>query len=131
MRKVFALALMVAISSQAVGAREIRRDAMPEAFWGTWVPAANVCKDGDPSAITLSANAYAGPAGSCVIAYVTEIPGPVYSARMMHCSGPNAKPAADLVLRPGDSGQIVVGPSFDRLVAHQRCATGAPPAKQQ
>src|SRR5262249_29389849 len=57
--------ILIALSLEPAAAREIRRDAMPEAFWGTWTPGSEACKEKDPSAIVLSARAYAGPAGSC------------------------------------------------------------------
>jgi hypothetical protein len=78
------LVALLALSSQVAYAREIRRDAIPEAFRGTWTTSTDVCKDGDKSPIVLSAKSYASPAGSCVVDYVTEIPGrggAIYSAR--------------------------------------------------
>jgi hypothetical protein len=83
------LVALLALSSQVADAREIRRDAIPEAFHGTWTTSTDVCKDGDKSPIVLSAKSYASPAGSCVVDYVTEIPGrggAIYSARM-HADG--------------------------------------------
>jgi hypothetical protein len=83
------LVALLALSSQVADAREIRRDAIPEAFRGTWTTSTDVCKDGDKSPIVLSAKSYASPAGSCVVDYVTEIPGrggAIYSARM-HADG--------------------------------------------
>jgi len=79
----------------------------------------------------LSATSYAGPAGSCVIDYVMEVPGrggAIYSARM-HCSGsqPEAKTIANLIIRPGNDGQISLGPTFESLVAHRRCPAAEPP----
>ena len=128
------LAFVAALSSQISDAREIRRDAMPEAFRGTWAPSADACKDADKSPIVLSAKSYAGPAGSCVILYVTEIPGrdgATYSARMS-CSGsqPQAKTTANLIIRPDTAEQISLGATFDTLATHRRCPAAAP-AKQQ
>jgi hypothetical protein len=127
------LAFIAALSSQISDAREIRRDAIPETFRGTWAPGADGCKDADKSAIVLSAKSYAGPAGSCVILYVTEIPGrdgAIYSARMS-CSGsqPQAKTTANLIIRPGTAEQISLGATFDSLATHRRCPA-AEPAKQ-
>jgi hypothetical protein len=131
------LMLIAALSVQAATARELRRDTMPENFWGTWAPRTDACKEKDPAAILLSAKAYAGPAGSCAIDYVTEIPGrggiPIYSARM-RCPGSGAQAKkqtiANLIIRPEEGGQISAGPTFEKLVAHRRCAADAP-AKQQ
>lgn len=137
MRGTLLVALIVALSLQVAAAREIRHDAMPEAFWGTWAPGSNACKDGDTSAIVLSARAYAGPSGNCAIAYVTEIPGrggAIYSARMS-CAGSGAQAQkqtiANLIIRADNAEQISVGPSFENLAAHHRCAAAAPSGKQQ
>ena len=136
MRKPWVLLLIAALAPQVAGAREIRHPAIPEPFWGTWAPADNGCKEKDAAAIVLSATAYAGPAGSCVVKYVTEIPGrggAIYSARL-ECPGgaqPQAKKFADLIIRPGDGGQISLGPTFESLAAHRRCPASGPAAKQQ
>jgi hypothetical protein len=128
------LAFIAALSSQIADAREIRRGEIPKPFWGTWAPSAGACKDADNTPIVLAAKSYAGPAGSCVVLYVTEIPGrngAVYSARMS-CSGAQspAKTTANLIIRPGTAEQISLGTTFDSLATHQRCPTGAP-AKPQ
>ena len=128
MRSTLLLALIAVLSVEAVVAREIRRDAIPEAFWGTWAPGTDACKEKAAPAIVLSKKAYAGPAGSCDIDYVTEIPGrdgPIYSARM-RCSGSGAaapaKKTANLIIRPEEAGQkISAGPTFESLVAYRRC----------
>jgi hypothetical protein len=126
MRSALALAFCLLLP-QVANAREIRRDAVPEAFRGTWATSTDSCKDGAGPQIVLSAKSYAGPAGSCVIDYVMEVPGPVYSARM-RCSGsePQIKTIANLIIRPGKDGQISLGPTFDSVVAHRRCPEGEP-----
>ena len=120
----------LALSPQFAGAREIRRDAIPEAFRGTWTTSTDACKDSDKSSIVLSAKSYAGPAGGCVVDYVTEIPGrgAIYSARM-HCSGsaPPTKTIANLIIRRVDDVQISLGLTSERLAAHRRCPAGEPP----
>lgn len=128
MRSTVLLALIAVLSSQIADAREIRRDAIPQAFWGTWAPGADACKDGDKSPIVLSAKSYAGPAGSCAIDYVTEVPGrggPIYSARMT-CSGSQvqATATANLIIRPEKAEQISLGPTFQSLAMHRRCPAG-------
>ena len=135
MHKAFVLALIAALAPSIADAREIRRDAMPEAFRGTWAPG-DACKQGDASAIVLSAKTYTGPAGSCNIDYVTEIPGrpdPIYSARM-RCSGSGAeskiKKTANLIIRRDGAG-ISAGPTFENLVTHRRCDAETPAPKQQ
>jgi len=130
------LAIMIALSVHAASAREIRRDAMPEAFWGTWALGTDPCKENDTSAIVLSAKAYAGPAGNCAIAYVTEIPGragPIYSARLQ-CSRSDAQPRkkaiANLIIQPDGKEQISVGSTFDSLMARHRCSGGGQGAEK-
>jgi len=130
------LAIIAALSIQAASAREIRRDAMPEAFWGTWVPGTDACKGNDTSAIVLSAKAYSGPAGSCAIAYVTEIPGrtsPIYSARLQ-CSSSDSqaqkKTIVNLIIRQDGEGQISAGSTFDSMVAYHSCSVGGQGAKK-
>jgi hypothetical protein len=108
--------------SAVAGAREIRRDAIPEAFRGTWATDADGCKAGAESQIVLSAKSYAGPAGSCIVDYVIEVPGPVYSARM-RCTGsePQTKTISNLIIRPGKDGRIALGPTFEAVAEHRRC----------
>ena len=130
MRSTVLLTSIAVLSSQFADAREIRHDAVPESFWGTWAASTGACEDAKNSPIVLSAKSYAGPAGSCVIDYVTEVPGPgggIYSARMS-CSGsqPQAKTTANLIIRPGTAEQISLGPTFESMVAHRRCPAGGP-----
>ena len=127
MRGPLVLAVLV-LWSQAGDAREIRRDAIPEAFHGTWATSTDACKDGAKPPTVLSAKAYAGPVGSCEVDYVTEIPGrggAIYSARM-HCRSarPQIRTLANLIIRPGDDGQISLGPTFESLAVHRRCPGG-------
>jgi hypothetical protein len=137
MRSTLLLALITALSSQVADAREIRRDAIPEAFLGTWAPDTNACKNTDKSRVVLSAKSYAGPAGSCAINYVMETPGrggAIYSARMS-CPAPRAqttgsqaqtKTIANLIIRQDSAEQISVGPTFEKLATHVRCPAGEP-----
>ncbi len=131
MRSAFCLALIAALASGAAGAREIRRDAVPEDFWGTWGTSTDACRDKDKSLVVLSAKSYASPAGTCDIDYVMETPGrggAIYSARM-HCSGaqPQAKTIANLIIRSESEGRISLGSTFENLAAHHRCPTAEPP----
>jgi len=130
-RNALLLGLIAILPCQLTHAREIRRDAIPEAFRGTWATGTDGCKDADRSLIVLSAKSYAGPAGSCIVEYVTEVPGrggAVYSARMQ-CSGsqPQTATIANLIIRPGTDGQISLGPTFKSLAMHRRCPAGNPP----
>lgn len=130
MRSAFLLAMTAALGSQLADAREIRRDAIPQAFWGTWATSADSCTGGDKPRIVLSARSYTTPAGSCDVDFVMETPGgggAVYSARM-HCPGPQpqTKTIANLIIRPDADGLISLGPTFESLAAHRRCPAGEP-----
>jgi len=134
MRTILCLAVTAVLASQVADAREIRRDAVPESFRGTWAPGTGACEDADKPPIVLTAKSYAGPAGSCVIDFVIEVPGrdgAIYSARMS-CPGsqPQAKTIANLIIRPDAAEQISLGATFESLVTHRRCSSGAP-TKQQ
>jgi hypothetical protein len=122
MRTTAFLAFIAVLSSQVSDAREIRRDDVPESFWGTWATSTDACKAADKPPIVLSAKSYAGPEGSCVVNFVMEVPGPVYSARMT-CPGsqPQAKTIVNLIMRPGTAEQISLGPTFESLATHHRC----------
>jgi len=115
------------LAPQVAAPYGVRLSAIPEAYWGTWVPTAEICKDADKSAIVLSAKAYVASAVSCTVDYVAETPspkGPIYSARLQ-CSNPagrGPKKAVNLIIRPNDTNQISVGPTFDRLKLYQRCS---------
>lgn len=129
MRSALRLALIAVLLSQVADAREIRRDAIPEALRGTWATSTDACKE--KASIVLAAKSYAGsPAGSCVIDDVTEVPGrggAVYWARM-RCSGAQrpTKTIANLIIRPHDDGRVSLGSTFESLAAHRRCPSGEP-----
>ena len=132
MRGALLLALL-ALSSPVADAREIRRDAIPEAFRGTWATSEDACKDASKDAsksrTVLSAKSYEGPAGRCDVDFVMEVPGrggAIYSARMRcHGAPPQTNRVANLIIRPGDGGQISLGPTFESVAAHRRCPVGA------
>jgi hypothetical protein len=48
---IFALCAM--LSPQVAASYGVRLSAIPEAYWGTWVPAAQICEDADKSAIVF------------------------------------------------------------------------------
>jgi len=60
---------------------------------------------------------------------VAETPsskGPIYSARLQcsNKSGQAPKKVTNLIIRPGDTNQISMGPAFDSLKPYQRCSAG-------
>ena len=129
MRKVAVLVFIAAFAPLAAGAKGgIKRlDAIPDAYWGKWAPAAGSCKDEDAEAIILAAKAYTGPLGACDVASVSETPsqkGSTYSARL-RCAAMRQAPTktpANLILRQVDANQISVGPEFESLRTYQRCS---------
>jgi len=123
------LVVLAAFCASAANAREIRSDAIPEMFRGTWASGNDACKAEDNPKVVLDAKSYTGPSGSCIIDYVMEIPGPIYSARM-RCSKEGsqtqAKTIANLIIRPSTADKILVGSTFDGLSAHDRCPAAKP-----
>jgi len=137
MGKTALVALVAALAPQITAAHVVRHNSIPEGYWGTWVPGAGPCKDGDPSAMVLSANAYVGPAGSCIVDFVSETPsarGATYSARLQ-CSNQGAqaqqkKTVVNLIIRPDGTTQIAAGPDFNSLKSYHRCSPSQPSVKQ-
>ena len=93
--------LCVVLAPQIAASYGVRLSAIPEAYWGTWVPTAEICQDANKSGIVLWAKAYVTSAVSCAVNYVAETPsskGPIYSARLQ-CSnkaGQSPKKVANL-----------------------------------
>ena len=127
MRKTGILALCAVLAPQVAASYGVRLSAIPEAYWGTWVPAAEICQDANKSAIVLSAKAYVTSAVSCAVDYVAETPspkGPIYSARLQcsNLAGEAPKKVVNLIIRSGDTNQISMGQGFDSLKSYQRCS---------
>ena len=121
-------AFCAVLAPQVAAPYGVRLSAIPEAYWGTWVPTAEICKDADKSAIVLSAKAYVASAVSCTVDYVAETPspkGPIYSARLQcsNAAGQASKKAVNLIIRPNDTNQISVGPAARRKRRKQICST--------
>jgi hypothetical protein len=126
MRMTGILALCAVLVPQVAASYGVRLSAVPETYWGTWVPTAEICQDAK-SAIVLSAKAYVTSAVNCAVDYVAETPspkGPIYSARLQcsNIAGQATKKAVNLILRPGDTNHISMGPAFDSLKSYQRCS---------
>ena len=58
MRMTGIFALCAVLVPQVAASYGVRLSAIPEAYWGTWVPAPEICQDADKSAIVFSAKAY-------------------------------------------------------------------------
>src|SRR6516164_6654996 len=118
-------ALCAVLVPQVAASYGVRLSAIPEAYWGTWVPAAEICQDANKSAIVLSAKAYVTSAVNCAVDYVAEAPspkGPIYSARLQcsNTAGRAPKKVANLIIRPGDTNQFFLYSSCDRREPHSR-----------
>ena len=125
-------ALCAVLVPQVAAPYGVRLSAIPETYWGTWVPTAEICQDANKSAIVLSAKAYVTSAVNCAVDFVAEAPspkGPIYSARLQcsNMAGQEPKKAANLIIRPGDTNQISMGPAFDSLKPYQRCSEARRP----
>ena len=124
---ILAIAAAALVSNSAV-AKVKRIEFIPESLRGSWVPTTEVCEKAAKSMITISAKAYTGALGNCVVVWVSETPaarGPMYSAHLQ-CSKPEdraQKVQADVMFYPKDDKQISVGPHFNELKDYQRCST--------
>ena len=58
MRMTGIFVLCAALVPEVAASYGVRLSAIPETYWGTWVPAAEMCQDADKSAIVFSAKAY-------------------------------------------------------------------------
>jgi hypothetical protein len=67
MRRTGIFTLCAALAPQVAASYGVRLSAIPEAYWGTWAPAVEVCQEADTSAIVLSAKAYVTSAVSCSV----------------------------------------------------------------
>jgi hypothetical protein len=102
MRMTGIFALCAVLVPQVAASYGVRLSAIPETYWGTWVPAAEVCQDANKSAIVLSAKGYVTSAVNCAVNYVAETPSPIYSAQLQcsNMAGPVAKKVVNLIIRP-------------------------------
>jgi hypothetical protein len=97
---------------------------VPERFWGTWAPTADLCRD-DKSIIIVPAKGYVTAQASCVVQWVVATAGaggPIYSAHM-RCSSPSASERTELnrIIVPIDNDQLSAGVDFKDLKSYQRC----------
>ena len=71
MRTVFVLASLL---SESALADTVRHPSVPERFWGTWAPTADLCRD-DKSIIIVSAKGYVTAQASCMVQWVIATAG--------------------------------------------------------
>ena len=117
--------LVSALLPSASLADSVRHVSVPDRLWGTWAPAADLCRD-DKAILVVSAKGYVTSQASCTVQWVTETAGaagPIYSAHM-RCSNPNAPDEiteVNRVIVPNDCGELSAGPDFKQLTTYRRC----------
>lgn len=119
------IAFASALVSSAALADTVRHLTVPERFWGTWAPSADLCRDGK-STFVVSAKGYVTSEASCTIQWVTETAGadgPIYSARM-RCSSraePQETTEVNRIIVSNDRGELLAGPEFKDLKRYRLC----------
>ena len=119
------IALVSAFLPSTSLADSVRHLSVPERFWGTWAPSADLCTD-DKSVFVVSAKGYTTSDASCTIQWVTETAGtagPFYSAHM-RCSNPatpNETTEANRIIVTDEDGKLSAGPDFKQLKSYWRC----------
>ena len=113
----------------------VRHTTIPESFWGSWAPGADVCKKTDKSVIVLSATTYVTPEASCIVDWVAETSGargPIYSAHIqcLERAGKAQRMTFDLIILPRNANQISLGSEFGTLKTYQRCSDNESTPKQ-
>lgn len=119
------IALSSALLAGPTLADTVRHLSVPERFWGTWAPNANLCRD-DKSITVVSSQGYVTSQAKCAIQWVTETAGahgPIYSAHM-RCSSlaaPEQITESNRIIIPKDDGQLSAGADFTDLNDYERC----------
>ncbi|WP_407528435.1 hypothetical protein [Methylobacterium oryzisoli] len=102
-----------------------RHKAVPETFWGQWVPVDRSCVKDDQTALSITASAYTGAGSRCTIDWVDETAGragPIYSAHMRCATGEQQQPSiANLILVSRENNVVSLGSEFRNLQSYQRC----------
>jgi hypothetical protein len=123
MRTIIAFA-SVLVSSAAL-ADSVRHLTVPERFWGTWAPSADLCRD-NKSTFVVSAKGYVTSQANCAIQWLTETAGsdgPIYSAHM-RCSSlaePQETKEVNQIIVSNDRGELSAGPEFKDLKRYRLC----------
>lgn len=119
------IALVSAFLPGASLADSVRHLSVPERFWGTWAPSADLCAD-DKSVFVVSAKGYTALDENCTVQWVTETVGtvgPFYSAHM-RCSNPatpNDFTEVNRIIVANEDGKLSAGPDFKQLKSYRRC----------
>lgn len=123
MRTIIAFASVLA--SSAALADSVRHLTVPERFWGTWAPSADLCRD-SKSTFVVSAKGYVTSQTNCAIQWLTETAGsdgPIYSAHM-RCSSraePQETTEVNQIIVSNDRGELSAGPEFKDLKRYRLC----------
>ena len=122
--------LLAILTSNAASADVVRRNSVPDSYWGTWVTTGSIL-----TTTTLSAKTYADTQESCAVIWVSEtagVNGPIYSAHLQCSHRPEQtgeRFPLNLIIWPKSADEIAVGPSFMSLKIFRRCrATHMPPS---
>jgi hypothetical protein len=119
------IAFASALVSSAALADSVRHLTVPERFWGTWAPSADLCRD-SKSTFVVSAKGYVTSQANCTIQWVTETAGAdgsIYSAHM-RCSSlaePKETTEVNRIIVSNDLGKLSAGPDFKDLKRYQLC----------
>jgi hypothetical protein len=119
------IVLVSAILPSVSLADSVRHLSVPERFWGTWAPEADLCRN-DKTIFVVSAKGYVTSQANCTVQWVTETAGAggsVFSAHM-RCSNPGAPDEiteVNRVIVPNDRGELSAGPDFSQLKSYRRC----------
>jgi hypothetical protein len=129
-RTVFTILLAIlavsVLSSQRVGADEIRHTTFPSVLIGRWAPSAELCAAKDKSNITVAADGYSTADGKCSVRWIVETAGsrgPNYAVHAQ-CESDGQAARADVVnmiLRPEAGDRASIGTSFTDLKPYLRC----------
>jgi hypothetical protein len=122
--------LLAILMSNVASADVVRRNSVPDSYWGTWVTTGSILVT-----TTLSAKTYADTQESCAVIWVSETAGangPIYSAHLQCSHRPERtgeRFPLNLIIWPKSADQIAGGPSFMSLKIFRRCrATHSPPS---
>jgi hypothetical protein len=119
------IAIASALVSSAALADSVRHLTVPERFWGTWAPSADLCRD-SKSTFVVSAKGYVTSQANCTIQWITETAGtdgPIYSAHM-RCSNsdaPQETTEVNQIIVSNDRGELSAGPDFKALKSYRLC----------
>ncbi|WP_132256251.1 hypothetical protein [Methylobacterium segetis] len=126
MRVIAILALGALLVVPEAATADIKRHkAIPEQFWGQWVPTDQSCPTDARPALSVTASAYTRADARCTIDWVDETAGragPIYSAHMRCSTGEQQPPApANLILVSRENNVVSLGSDFRSLQTYQRC----------